>query len=151
MQRKVSRQGIITSIEEKQIKVTILSESACAACHAKGACTMADVSEKEIVVKVENTNIYKKGDRVWVEMPEKQGAHAIFWAYILPLLVLVASLFLLSGKMNEGLIGAGALLFLILYYLILWLMRPVMDKKYLFTLRTVPPEELSQTTCSFNS
>lgn len=127
-----------------------MSESACAACHAKRACSMADVSEKEIIVKADNANYFEKGDRVWVEMPEKQGAKAILWAYILPLVVLVAGLFLLSGKMNEGLVGVGALFFLILYYLILWLVRPVINKNYHFSLRPIAQEDFSQPGCSLN-
>ena len=150
MQRKVSRQGVITAVEEKQIRVTILSESACAACHAKGACTMADISEKEIIVRTEGGQLFNKGDRVWVEMPEKQGASAVIWAYVLPLIVVLTALILLSGQMNEGLAGIGALLFLTAYYSLLWLFKPVIEKKYQFTVRPATPEELSLSACTFN-
>lgn len=150
MQRKISRQGVINSIEDKQIRVTILSESACAACHAKGTCTMADVSEKEIIVKTEESQELKKGERVWVEMPEKQGASAVIWAYVLPLIVVVAGLILLSGRVNEGLAGIGALAFLVVYYTLLWILKPLIEKRYQFTIRPATPEELSSSSCSFN-
>lgn len=150
MQRKISRQGVITSVENKQIRVTILSESACAACHAKGACTMADVSEKEIIVKTEESQVLKKGELVWVEMPEKQGASAVIWAYVLPLIVVVAGLILLSGRVNEGLAGFGALVFLAVYYTLLWILKPLIEKKYQFTIRPATPEELSLPYCSLN-
>lgn len=151
MQKKVSRQGIVTGVEEKQIKVMVLAESACAACHAKGACSMADVSEKEIIINpASGLNNLKSGDRVWVEMPEKQGTTAVIWAYVLPVLIISVALLILSGRVSEGLAGAGALLFLIFYYILLWLLRPILEKKYLFSVRLMTEEEAQTSACLFN-
>lgn len=148
MEKKVARQGIITGVEEKQIRVMILAESACTACHAKGACSMADVSEKEVIVKrtFERPN-FKPGDRVWVEMPEKQGTTAVIWAYVLPVIFILVALLILSGRVSEGLAGAGALLFLIFYYILLWLLRPMLEKKYQFSLRPMTEEDALSSAC----
>lgn len=148
MQKKVARQGIVTGVEEKQIRVMILAESACAACHAKGACSMADVSEKEVIVKrsFERPD-FKPGDRVWVEMPEKQGTTAVIWAYVLPVIIIVVALVILSSRVSEGLAGAGALLFLIFYYILLWMLRPILEKKYLFSVRPMTEQEAQTSGC----
>ncbi|MGC8864106.1 MAG: SoxR reducing system RseC family protein [Bacteroidales bacterium] len=149
MQKKIARQGVISAIEEKQIRVMILAESACAACHAKGACTMADVSEKEIIINQRSElNNLKPGDKVWVEMPEKQGTTAIIWAYVLPVVLILMVLFILSGKVSEGMAGVGVLLFLVLYYSALWLLRPFIEKKYKFSLRPMTEEESQTIECS---
>jgi len=40
--------GIIERISGEKVFVRILSQSACSACHAKGACSVADAEEKII-------------------------------------------------------------------------------------------------------
>ena len=149
MQRKVSRKGVIVEIENNLIRVLVPSESACAGCHAIGACNLAEVSEKEIIVKSEAHSMFKKGDTVWVEMPEKQGASAVFWAYVWPVVIVLGSLIFLSRRMNEGLAGLIALGLLITYYIFLWLLKPLLEKKYHFSIRHLSPEESFEVSCTF--
>ena len=47
---KISHDGIVKNINSDSIDVMVVSISACAACHAKSACTMSDTSEKIISV-----------------------------------------------------------------------------------------------------
>ena len=44
--RTVEHEGIVSEINDKEIKASILSSSACSGCHAKGVCGMAEAKEK---------------------------------------------------------------------------------------------------------
>ncbi len=64
MQGEIEHKGIVQKVSERKITVGIINESACASCHAKGACTVADMKDKEIyfdilvgVVEIVNNNI----------------------------------------------------------------------------------------------
>ena len=62
--KKIEHEGIVDHISDKAIRVKIMSMSACASCHAKGACTVADMEEKEVEVPLAGN--YKVGQRVMV-------------------------------------------------------------------------------------
>ena len=48
----IEHEGIIEHIDGNHIKVRILQQSACSACHAKGYCTAADSSEKPLTSSI---------------------------------------------------------------------------------------------------
>ncbi len=51
----VKHPGVVVKTGPDEVEVMILAQSACAACHAKGACTMADMKEKMVKIKPENS------------------------------------------------------------------------------------------------
>src|SRR5690554_3423968 len=139
--KKIEHEGIVDQISDKAIRVKIMSMSACASCHAKGACTMADMAEKEVEVPI-NGN-YKIGQRVMVTGSTAQGLQAAWWAYILPLILLLLTLFVgfvLTGK--EGLAGLLALGILIPYFMGLKLADKFMKKTFQFTINSINEEVL---------
>lgn len=120
----VRHRGVITEINNDWIKVSIVAQSACASCHAKGFCGVSEMVEK--VVEVKNSGRYdqKVGDFVNVTMQRKQGTKAVFYGYFLPFLLLMATL-IISLEMvgNEGIAGLIALGILVPYYLGLYFLR----------------------------
>ncbi|GAO30252.1 hypothetical protein JCM15548_12511 [Geofilum rubicundum JCM 15548] len=62
--QKIEHQGIVDEVTDKGIKVKIISLSACASCHAKGACSVSDMEEKE--VNVAPSGNFQPGDQVMV-------------------------------------------------------------------------------------
>jgi sigma-E factor negative regulatory protein RseC len=124
MQNEIVRhKGIISEVNETVIKVNIIAQSACASCHAKGYCGVADMKEKVIEVRNVGHNEQKAGDFVNVTMKKKQGLKAVFYGYFLPFIILLATLIITSGYMNEGLAGLIALSVLIPYYILLYFFR----------------------------
>lgn len=123
------------SIEDEQITVIILSKSACAACHAKGVCGLADMQEKLVTVPRKENNSLNVGDKVNVTMHSSSGVKAVFWGYILPFLIVFIVLFtLLLTLENEGIAAMAALGSLIPYYLVLKHLQPQFKKKFSFHL-----------------
>jgi positive regulator of sigma E activity len=119
----VKHKGIISEITSEVIKVNIVAESACAACHAKGYCGVADMKDK--VIEVRNNGHYEQnpGDFVNVTMKKKQGIKAVFYGYFLPFLLLLGTLIVSTSFMNEGIAGLIAVSVLIPYYLGLYFIR----------------------------
>jgi len=119
----VRHKGIISEISDDVIKVNIIAESACASCHAKGYCGVADMKEKVIEVRNQPGNEQMKGDFVNVTMKKKQGIKAVIYGYFLPFLILLATLIIATSVMNEGIAGLVAISVLIPYYTGLYFLR----------------------------
>jgi len=114
--------------------VTIVNESACSSCHAKGACTMADLKEKEIEISRFNGK-YSPGEEVIVIFREAQGFQALFYGYVLPFLVVFITLIVTySVTNNEILAGLLSLGILIPYYITLYFFRDFLKKVFKFEL-----------------
>ena len=120
----VKHQGVISEIEQNNIRVSIIAQSACASCHAKGVCSAADMQEKFIDVK-NNGNIDQKvGDFVTITMRRRLGNRAVFFGYFLPFVLLMLTLVsALSYFDDEGIAGLTSLAILIPYYFVLYMLK----------------------------
>ena len=128
--------GIVESISEDKVSVRILAKSACSSCHAKGACTIADVEEKIIEVENETPDRMKEGDQVMVRMEESLGRKAVLLGYVLPLVVLLVSIIVfISLLKHEGLAALLSILMLVPYYSTLFLFRKKIHKEFRFRIQ----------------
>ena len=133
--RHIEHEGIVEQTYGDHVKVRILNQSACASCHAKGVCTAADMQEKTIDASCDRS--FSRGERVTLIGESKLGLHAAWWAYILPLFLLLGTLFITYGiTNNENLAGLLALGILIPYYLILKLFYSHFLKTFSFTIKS---------------
>jgi sigma-E factor negative regulatory protein RseC len=127
--------GIIENISGSKVSVRILSQSACSACHAKQACTVADMKDKIIEAETDKPANWKTGDEVMVRMDESLGRKAVVLGYGLPLVVLITSIIIfLSLLKNEGVAALLAILMLVPYYLALYMFRNRLHKEFRFTI-----------------
>ena len=124
------------NISGSHLRVRIIQTSACASCSVKGHCTSADTKEKLVDVYDAHAASYRSGDRVWVVGELSMGVMAVLFAFILPFLILVISLFVLMAVWDDEL-GAAlcSLALLIPYYYVLWLNKPRLGKKFSFSVR----------------
>ena len=117
--------------------VSIMNQSACSTCHAKGACTISDVQEKEIDIITNGIN-YSPGQEITVLLKEAQGFKALFYGYVLPFLLVLFTLIitsLVTGK--EGLSGLLSLGILIPYYITLYFFRDNLKKVFKFEVEEI--------------
>lgn len=113
--------GRVEKITPKEIKVRILSMSACGKCHAKGFCTAADMGNKIVDVKNNYDKDYKEGDNVTLVLKCSKGKSAVWLGYFLPFLVVLTSLVVFSSILeSDGIAGLISLGFLAPYYFILY-------------------------------
>jgi len=131
----ITHPGIIQTIDDKQINVKILAQSACSSCHAKGMCSVAEMEEKIVVVVNDGRMNYSPGDSVILKMKKSLGPRAVFLGYFLPFLIVTISLFILvsiTGK--EGISALISLGLLIPYYLVLSFLKDRLAKRFNFAI-----------------
>ena len=97
---------------------------------------MADVAEKAVEVPTDPYAPYGVGDEVEVVLKASMGMKAVWLAYMIPLVVLLAVILGLValgvGEVPAGLSGIGAVA---VYYLLLWLFRDRFKNEYVFTIK----------------
>ena len=131
MNDTVSHEGIITSINEDEVQVKILSRSGCVSCNIKSACNMSEMQEKIITIPAPKDKNLSIGQEVKISMGLGQANRAVIFAYVIPLIILVAMIFILSTlKIEEGLNALISIGTLIPYYLILFLFRNRLKRKF---------------------
>lgn len=114
----IKHQGVVESIEGKHIRVRITQTSACASCDIKGYCSSADTKEKIIDIYLPQNNTFAVGDNVWVVGHMTMGLLAVLCAFLLPLIILVISLFLLMYILNDEFLSACLSIVLVAFYYI---------------------------------
>lgn len=132
MSTKISHSGIIERIDEGCIHVKIVQTSACAACKVAGYCNAAESKEK-IVDIYKPANGLKVGDTVTVSASTQIATQALLLGFAVPfvLLVLVLVVVLLATG-NEAMAGLSALLSLLPYYAVLYLLRHKLRERFAF-------------------
>ncbi|HPS03960.1 MAG TPA: SoxR reducing system RseC family protein [Tenuifilaceae bacterium] len=133
----VEHLGRVDAITNNDIRVVITSQSACESCHARGACPASESKEKFIVVTIPNHN-FIVGEPVKVLLKESLGFRALFLGYVLPLLVVLTTLFTLSAAgMSEKDAGLLSLAVLAPYYLGLYIFRKKIARKFEFGIEKI--------------
>ncbi len=132
--KQIDHKANILEIKDGTIRVAITSESACASCHAKGACGLSNTKEKQIEI-IHSGNEYRVGDEVNLLYRESLAWVALFLAYVLPCLLVLFVLFIMTAVMNNELMGGLLSLGILLpYYFILSFFKNRLKKSFLFTI-----------------
>ena len=130
----ISHEGVVTKITDDELEIKILAQSACAACHAKSACGMGEQAEK-IPVPRPKDRAFDLNQRVNVRMAIGQGNKAAILAYLIPIVLLLAVLFVCLGLgLNEGLAALISIVALVPYYIVLYLKRDQLKKRFEYTI-----------------
>ena len=133
---EITHRGRIVSITPEYTTVEIVSESDCAACHAKGLCSLGDSKVKQVEVPTRGWDSYTVGQEVSVVLRATMGHKAVWLAYVVPLLVMVAALLgILSAGGSELAAGLGAIGAVAAYYAVIWLLRDRLRKEYVFNIK----------------
>lgn len=135
----IKHRGIVENINGSHIQVRILQTSACSACSVKGHCHASESKEKLIDVFDSKASSYRKGEEVMLCGATSMGMQAVFWAFGVPFLVLLITLFVAmrltdGDELQSALI---ALLALLPYYLIIYICRSKLSKKFSFTIEPI--------------
>ncbi|MBR4146724.1 MAG: SoxR reducing system RseC family protein [Bacteroidales bacterium] len=127
----ISHEGVITKITDDTLEIKITAMSACAACHAKSACTMSDQAEKVLTVPRPDRQEFHLFQKVNVIMAVGQGNKAAVLAYLIPIVLLLAVLFTCLGiGLGEGLSALIGIAALIPYYFVLYLRRDKIKRQF---------------------
>jgi sigma-E factor negative regulatory protein RseC len=131
---EIQHEGIVQKTDANEVSVRISANTACSGCQAEGFCSLSEKKEK--IISVPGSYKVSPGDHVIVQMKKEMGYTALVLGYIIPLAAVIAALVILSvfsvPEIISGVLSVGILL---PYYLILFLMRKRIDKKFVFTLK----------------
>ncbi len=132
----VTHSGIVKSINDGRVLVSIIARSACASCHIKGACTLSEVEEKIIEVDLVEDQNFSIGEEVMVEMKQTLGTWAVLFGYFFPFLLVISSLIIFTALgLDQGLSGVLSILILAPYYIMMYLFRAFLRKKFTYRLQ----------------
>lgn len=127
----ISHEGIVTKITDDELEIKILAQSACAACHAKSACGMGEQAEKTLTVPRPANKDFALNQKVNVKMAIGQGNKAAILAYLIPIILLLAVLFVCLGLgLSEGLSALISIVALIPYYIVLYMKRNKLKRQF---------------------
>lgn len=119
---KLSKEALITSIDNNLITLTVNSCSACSGCSAKKYCGLSESTDKQITAYVKNAEQYNVGEKVDVSIDLSQGVKAIVCGYLLPLILMVTTIIISHLLQTSDIIsGISGIIILIPYYFGLFL------------------------------
>lgn len=134
----ISHKGIIDSISEGMVRVSIVQSSACSSCKVASYCTSAESKEKFIEVKTYDTSSYEVGQEVNVVGTTSMGMKAVVLAFVIPTVLLMAVVIIaLTAGASELTAALSGLLSLVPYYILLYMLRGTLEKKLSFWIKEV--------------
>lgn len=135
MSSSLQHRGVVESVTNDTVIVSVMPESACSGCHARSVCGERG-EKREIVVKTPYAAEYTPGERVTVALEHKRmGLVSVVWSYVFPLIVLVGVLFGARALgFEDGIAALSSMVALTLYFIVLYLMRKMFDKQIKFTI-----------------
>lgn len=139
MTNNIEHIGIVENMDGMHISVRIVQTSACSTCVAAGHCNASEMKVKIIDVYTPDYNRYTVGQEVRLLGSSSMGMQAVLWAFGVPfvILVIVLSVLQLALGLSEVVSALGALASLAPYYVVLYLLRHKMSKKFSFTIKPI--------------
>lgn len=146
--RIATHPGVVTGIKKNNVEVTIESVSACASCSAHAHCGFAESKSKTIEIPTSEWTQYSIGDTVEVHIDESKGMLAVWIAYLLPALLLLADIIVFSiVGLPEWAVVTSAFFILGLYTVFIYLRRKHIEARFTLSIAHLDPHH---TVCSFS-
>lgn len=132
--RIASHSGTVKSVAHGTVEVMIESTSACATCQAHSRCGFAESKNKTLAIPTDQWQEYSVGDNVKVSIDESRGLLAVWIAYVLPAIFMIAVIAGLSiAHAPEWLVAVGALVVPGIYIGMLYLLRTKIGRRFTLT------------------
>lgn len=135
----IKHRGIVESISGSYMQVRIVQTSACSACSVKGHCHASESKEKRVDVFSAKAPSCRVGEEVMLYGTTSMGMQAVLLAFGVPFLVLLAVLFV-AMRLTEGdelLSAVVSLSALAPYYLVIYMCRDKLGKRFSFTVEPI--------------
>ncbi len=133
-QQYIEHEGTVREVRDGRVKVSFVTRSACAHCQLKGVCSAADMADKEVEVAMPAWPV-QPGEQVRILLTRSLGMRALAYGYLIPFVVVMTTFFLVYRfTVNEVASGLAALLVLVPYYLLLYLLRDKIHRQFRFVI-----------------
>ena len=126
-------QAQIIGIDKGVLHLKLERIAACGSCPAANYCGMGEKKEQILHINVADSASFSQGESVNLELNPRLGWLAVCFCYILPLILLLSTLFLCQYYTgNEIFSGIIAIIVLIPYFFILFLSKNFFKNKFAF-------------------
>lgn len=133
----IHHEGIIESVSPQKLTVRFTSLSACIGCHAKSTCSAAEMQEKKVEVNSYQGD-FQVGENVNIFLAPSQGFEAVLIGYVYPFIIVLITLVILSSLgIRELYSGIYSLSVLLPYYMLIFLIRKKLHRKFEFIIRKI--------------
>lgn len=134
----IEHRGTVENINGSHIQVRIVQTSACSTCSIKGHCNASESKEKLIDVYDQNATDFHIGQNVMVMGTTSMGMQAVILAFGVPFIVLFITLYttmqITDNELVSALVGLSSL---IPYYIILYINKGRLRKKFSFDIKPI--------------
>jgi sigma-E factor negative regulatory protein RseC len=134
----IEHRGTVENINGSHIQVRIVQTSACSTCSIKGHCNASESKEKLIDVYDQNATDFHIGQNVMVMGTTSMGMQAVILAFGVPFIVLFITLYttmqITDNELFSALVGLSSL---IPYYIILYINKGRLRKKFSFDIKPI--------------
>lgn len=121
--------GEISKITKNTITISLESDVNCQTCNAKSSCGISGSNTKEIELK-NNFQPLQINEKVNVIMQKGLGMKAVFFAYVLPFILMFITLIIASIFFQEWIAGLLSIFILIPYYIVIYLFKNSFDNYF---------------------
>jgi len=135
----ITHEGIVVGVEGENVTVRFVRNSACSQCHAKALCSgSTSESESRTVVAKSYGLPYYVGEEVRFTVASGVAWSAVRWAFMVPTLLVLASLFLAVHLWHSEMMAClVTFVVLAVYYFVFWLNRKRLEKRVEFVLARI--------------
>ncbi len=132
----ITHEGVVTAIDGRCAQVEVEVNEACGACAARKACSLGTATASRMIgVTIAPDDDFAVGERVMVTARKRVGAVAVAFAYVVPLVVLLAALVVSTAAgLSDGVAALASLGAVAVYYVLLWTVKDKISRKISFTI-----------------
>lgn len=140
----IYHRGIVRSIEDGKIHVSVETHGECKACSVKSSCGISDNDEKFVSVKAEAGN-FQIGEEVELVYNKYLVLKSAFLVYVLPIAIGLVCMFLLHAVFNNELLtGLSMITAFVLYFLALKGFNKPISTTFSFTVSKISDKSTSK-------
>lgn len=123
----------IIKINSNSVEVQICRPEACSGCAVKSACQLKNNHQQQLLIPTKDTSNYYIDQLVMIEISPQTGLHAILYAYIIPLILMLSTLIItIQITSDELTAGFFSIFVLAPYYIALFLCKKHLNQKFSF-------------------
>ncbi|HSV87950.1 MAG TPA: SoxR reducing system RseC family protein [Bacteroidales bacterium] len=132
----IDHQGVVVSITGRKAIVRIEPQPSCGSCGSKSFCNLSGDAGKNVEISLDVNEKIAPGQVLTISLERSLGYRALLLGYLLPLVIIVGSLFLLVHVLgNEGIASLFTVVILVQYYVILYFFRHKIRDRFVFRIK----------------
>ena len=133
----INHSGVVERTDEHSVYVKVVPQTSCTGCQARSMCISSGGNEQIIEVP-DDSGEFHVNDPVILSGESSMGIQAVWLAFIIPLILVVATIIITTHlQWKESTSALTGLSLLVPYYAVSYLLRDKLKKKFVFTIKKI--------------